>query len=291
MVSGGRMRLTMKEKNLLVRVTAGRYQRSSKREKRVILDEFVEATLYHRTHASYLLSRHGKKLRADAKTVYVGDITKRFGKKRGRTYGPEVAEALRQIWQVADYICGKRLVAAMPEMIAKLCQFGELKTSREVREKLLRLSAATIDRLLAGENCGGNASGDFCQTLSLTDIAGIYRYRQTCVVRKADRPSGPSIHLIDEFPAGYSSAGCSPASPASATPVTEIMNGFQALIQNNAQSPNKGLSRFLRQATNIISSRFSNEAIGRYFHFCLSRKFEGWCNKKRVKIILCLIAP
>jgi len=29
----------------------------------------------------------------------------------------------------------------------------------------------------------------------------------------------PSAHRLDEFPAGYSSAGCSPAEPASASPV------------------------------------------------------------------------
>lgn len=209
------MRLTMKERQSLVRVTALRYQRSRKRDKKVILDEFVKATGYHRNHASYLLSRHGRRVRADAKTVYEGEVRKRVGKKRGRTYGPEVVLVLKQIWEVEDYICGKRLVAAMPEMIAKLCQFGELNASREVCDKLLRLSAATADRLLAGErkkaelkaraqtkpgtllkhqipirtfsdwddarpgfveidlvsHCGGDGSGDFCQTLSLTDVA------------------------------------------------------------------------------------------------------------------------
>jgi len=38
------MRLTMKERRSLVRVTAERYRKARKREKRVILDEFVEAT-------------------------------------------------------------------------------------------------------------------------------------------------------------------------------------------------------------------------------------------------------
>ena len=33
-------------------------------------------------------------------------------------------------------------------------------------------------------------------------------------------------HRNDEFPAGYSSAGCSPALPASASPASAIMLGF-----------------------------------------------------------------
>lgn len=209
------MRLTMKERHSLVKVTAERYQGSGKGEKRVILDEFVKATGYHRTYASYLLSRHGKKVRTGGKKVYVGDIAKRVRKRRGRIYGPEEVEALKVIWKVADCICGKRLVATIPEMVAKLCQFSEWKASRETCEKLFGMSAATIDRLLAGErkkaelkarsqtkpgtllkhqipirtfsdwddakpgfveidlvaHNGGDARGDFCQTLSLTDVA------------------------------------------------------------------------------------------------------------------------
>ena len=52
---------------------------------------------------------------------------------------------------ILDYICGKRLVALMPEVIGRLEYFGELKVELEVRAKLLRISAATIDRLLRAE--------------------------------------------------------------------------------------------------------------------------------------------
>src|SRR5207244_10264201 len=48
-------------------------------------------------------------------------------------------------------ICGKRMAAVLPEVIPKLEQWGELDVTVDVREKLLRLSASTIDRLLAGE--------------------------------------------------------------------------------------------------------------------------------------------
>jgi len=42
-------------------------------------------------------------------------------------------------------------VAIMPELIAKLEQFGELRLKASTKEKLLRISAATVDRLLQAE--------------------------------------------------------------------------------------------------------------------------------------------
>src|SRR5438132_8788187 len=90
----------------------------------------------------------------------------------------------------------------------------------------------------------------------------IYRYRSNRTYRKAASKSGPTAHRIDEFPAGYSSAGCSPASPASASPAIEIMNRQQAHSQSRLEVIAKTLSRFLHEATNIISSSFLREAIG-----------------------------
>jgi len=126
-----------------------------------------------------------------------------------------VQQALIRLWKLLDYLCGKRLVAALPETLEALERHGEIQLSEEVRGKLLRMSAATMDRLLAGEKKkfrlqgrsgtkpgtllrhqipvrtfadwdearpgfvevdlvaheGGNAWGDYCQTLDLTDVA------------------------------------------------------------------------------------------------------------------------
>jgi hypothetical protein len=43
---------------------------------------------------------------------------------------------LRQIWIILDYICGKRRVAIMPEVLGRLEYFGELKVEPEIRTKL-----------------------------------------------------------------------------------------------------------------------------------------------------------
>jgi hypothetical protein len=112
-----------------------RYLKASRAQKRAILTEFCKTTGYHRKSAIRLL-RHPPK-----------GPGKRRG--RGRQYGPEVARALRIAWEATDRICSKRLAPFLPELIPVLERQGELKISAEVREQLLRVSAATIDRLLS----------------------------------------------------------------------------------------------------------------------------------------------
>jgi len=208
----------MKERQSLVRVNAARYQKASKSEKRIILDEFVSSTSYHRTYASYLLSHHGKRVLVAPRTTIIGDVRRRVPTKRKPVYGADVAEALKRVWMIMDMICGKRLKIALAEVVPRLEQWGEMSVSDEVREKLLRMSASTIDRLLKRErkmmelksrsgtkpgtllkhqvpirtfsdwdeakpgfmevdlvsHGGGDERGDFCQTLSATDVCSAW---------------------------------------------------------------------------------------------------------------------
>ncbi len=64
-------------------------------------------------------------------------------------YGPEVMEALVPLWEASDRLCGKRLQALLPLLLESLERHGHLALDPEVREKLLTISSATIDRLLA----------------------------------------------------------------------------------------------------------------------------------------------
>ena len=57
--------------------------------------------------------------------------------------------ALIVIWETADRICGKRLKAAIPLLIKAMEKHGHLELDPEVRTKLIAVSAATIDRMLA----------------------------------------------------------------------------------------------------------------------------------------------
>jgi hypothetical protein len=64
-------------------------------------------------------------------------------------YDSAVKEALIVVWEAADRICGKRLKAALPYLVCAMERHGHLNLDASVRDRLLLVSAATIDRLLA----------------------------------------------------------------------------------------------------------------------------------------------
>jgi transposase InsO family protein len=66
-------------------------------------------------------------------------------------YGPEVIVALAFCWAVMVGPAGKRMAPFLPELVARLRACGELEISQETAAKLCVISAATIDRRMAGE--------------------------------------------------------------------------------------------------------------------------------------------
>jgi hypothetical protein len=145
------MRLTMKQRQAVTAVTVQRYRNGSKKTKRQILDEFCETTGYSRGYARFVLRNHGRQVWLRGGKVVVGDARQRQQRLKPRYYDEPVVQALIKLWQLLNYLCGKRLVAIMPELIAKLEQFGELRLTPLTKQKLLRISAASIDRLLQPE--------------------------------------------------------------------------------------------------------------------------------------------
>ena len=145
------MRLTMKQRQAVIAVTVQRYRQGSKKVKQQILNEFCETTGYCRGYARYVLRNHGRQVWLGGKRTIVGDVGKRQQRLKPRVYDEPVLAELRKLWELLNYVCGKRLVAIMPELIAKLEQFGELRLRASTKEKLLRISAATVDRLLQPE--------------------------------------------------------------------------------------------------------------------------------------------
>lgn len=138
----------MSERKSVTEVTAGRYRRSGKKEKGRILDEFTQVTGYNRSYARSLLRWSGKRVYAGSNR-YIGRAGPR--KARKKQYDGRVLVALVKVWKIMDYICGKRLAPVLGEVIGRLEHFGEISLDGETREKLGRISAATIDRQLAGE--------------------------------------------------------------------------------------------------------------------------------------------
>lgn len=145
------MRLTMKEKRSVTAIVATRYQKASKKGKNTILYEFTQLTGYNRCYAAFLLRSHGKKLRINQKTLLVGDLKKKTERNRQRTYDDKVVLALKKIWFIMDCICGKRLAPILSELVVVLEKYQEIEIEDEIREKLLKISPATIDRILSEE--------------------------------------------------------------------------------------------------------------------------------------------
>lgn len=145
------MRLTMKEKKKLTKIVSERYQKASKKQKRIILDEFVALTGYNRCYSSYILRNHGRKLRVNSNTVMVADVRRRPRRQRQRIYDQRVFIGLRRIWEIMDFICGKRLAPIMGELLPILRKYREIKLDASTARKLLKISASTIDRLLRQE--------------------------------------------------------------------------------------------------------------------------------------------
>lgn len=123
----------MKTRRELTAAIAERYKVEDRKGKKAILDEFVKVTGYHRKHAIRVLIR--------PPTTAMKSIGKRI-------YQEAVEEALIVLWEAADRICGKRLKALMPTLVEAMERHGHLQLDAMVRDQLLNMSAATIDRRL-----------------------------------------------------------------------------------------------------------------------------------------------
>jgi hypothetical protein len=118
-----------------------RYNKATWNEKGKILDELIKLTGYRRKYAINLLNRKE------------GDIVAKKKDKRlkKRKYDEAIRQALLTIWHAANQICSKRLAPFIPDLLSTLERFGHISLPIDVRNRLLKISAATIDRLLDTE--------------------------------------------------------------------------------------------------------------------------------------------
>ena len=192
---------------------------------RLILDEFVALTGYHRKHAIRVLNG------SSAMPAV----------RRGRraVYDEAVTEGLVVLWEASDRVCGKRLKALLPTLVPALERHGHVTLDPRVREQLMAVSAATIDRRLASAravtagqrrrrrsggdrvrgrvpvrtfgdwqdpapgfveadlvaHCGSSMAGSFAWTLVLTDIASGWTECVPLLVREA----GVVVDAVDRL--------------------------------------------------------------------------------------------
>src|ERR1022692_2690901 len=120
----------------LIAAVRGRYSTSEPSVKREILREFSAITGYHRKSAIRILNGNG------------GDSEAAAPRQRHRLYDDAVRGALIVLWEASDRVCGKRLRALLPILLPALERNGHLHLAEPMRQKILAMSASTIDRLL-----------------------------------------------------------------------------------------------------------------------------------------------
>jgi hypothetical protein len=112
-----------------------RYCAATGAEKRKILDEFIAVTGYH--HKSAIRALNAEPI-----------IRRRQTRTRPALYDEAVQAALIVLWEASDRVCGKRLRALLPILVPALERNGHLHLLEPMRQKIMAMSASTIDRLL-----------------------------------------------------------------------------------------------------------------------------------------------
>ena len=137
------------ERYAYLKAVKDRYRQADEKSKAIILDEFCHVCGYNRKYAIRLLNRKRKRARRrpGRKPVYRSE---------------ELVRALKSIWLATDQMCSKKLVAVIPLWMPFYDKVYD-KLSDETTNKLLSISAATIDRLLTATRIRSRFKG-FCTT-------------------------------------------------------------------------------------------------------------------------------
>jgi len=127
-------RMTINERWKYLRLVKKRYLKAGRLERGRLLDNMGEITGLHRKSLIRLMS---------------GSLERKpRHKQRGRTYGPEVDDALRVISESFDHICAERLQPTLVGMATHLARHGEIEVSPVLFDQLSRISVSTVRRIL-----------------------------------------------------------------------------------------------------------------------------------------------
>ena len=207
---------------------AGAYAKASKKDKGRVLDEVVSVTGWSRDNARRRLGAAAKRSPGRGRTV-----ASQRRKPRASKYSYDALNVLQRVWAASGGQCGKYLAVSMRTQLDGLERHGELvfgaaRYSLQVREELLSMSAATIDRYLAPVMVDGALRG-----VSTTKPSPLLRASIT--VRKA----GDEVAAEPGFFEGDTVAHCGPTLKgefARTVNLTDMHTGwvFTHTVRNNA---------------------------------------------------------
>jgi len=200
-----------------------RYERAGRVYRQRLIGQLCEVCGYERKYAIKVLNGNRSGPRGLAR-----------GGGQQRYAAPERV-VLAQIWRWGDYPCGKRLVAMLPLWLSAYeRRRGVLDEA--VRQRLLGISAATADRLLAAERAHGR------QRRGGTKPGGLLRTQipVRCESWNVDRPGYLEADSVDH--GGQSTAG----SYVHSLTFTDIFSGWveQDAVWNKGAA---GVMRAIRQ--------------------------------------------
>ena len=206
------------------------YVKACKKDRGRILDQVVEVTGWSRDNARRRLTAAAMRPSGPGRS-----IAKRVRKPRAPKYSYDALKVLQRVWAASGGQCGKYLAASMRLQLDGLQRHDELAFGRDryspaVREELLEMSAATIDRYLAPARAKDQISG-----VSTTKPSPLLR--NSVKVRKA----GDEVEDEPGFFEGDTVAHCGPTLKgefARTLNLTDVHIGwvFTRTVRNNANT-------------------------------------------------------
>ena len=127
-------KMTIDERWKYLRIIRERYREADRKGRAEMLNEMEQMTGMHRKSVIRRLNGHLSR--------------KKRRRQRGRTYGPEVDDAVRVIAESLDYICAERLQPDLVKMAQHLAKFGELETTPALLGQLGQISISTVRRIV-----------------------------------------------------------------------------------------------------------------------------------------------